>query len=112
MGIMAQLERSYRRILTYSRLGCLSYLYYYGDDGVAYRELKSVLDVTDSTLASQLYWLKKNEYAKPREEKIGADEIAVYYITPKGKDAYMAILKWFTVLPLKKAIKDFEELNK
>ena len=101
---MVELKRPYRRILTYSSLGSLSNMYYYGKDGrdgISYKDLKATLSLNDSTLAPQLLWLKDKGYAESKDEQLNDERQLIYYITDKGKVAYEAVLKWLESLPLK-----------
>lgn len=100
------LKPDYRRLLIYSRLGALSYMHYYGESGIAYRELKSALDLSDSRLGPQLLWMRKMGYAKIKEEETDGNELSVYYITPKGKTAYEAVILWFGSIPLGRELKE------
>jgi len=102
----SELKREYRRILTYSRLGALSYMYYYDKDGILYQELKSVLVLKDSTLAPQLRWLKEKGYAKANDEDLDSGKIVVYYITDEGRRAYREVLNWLDHLPTLDAAKE------
>ena len=94
------LKSEHRRLLRYSRLGSLSYLYLYDNDGVAYRDLKAALGLSDSQLGPQLLWLRKGRYVKVRDEKLDSVGLAVYYITEEGRQAYEEILSWMAAIPL------------
>jgi DNA-binding MarR family transcriptional regulator len=100
---MVELKKPYRRILTYSRLGSLSNMYYYGKEekeGISYKDLKAALGLSDSTLAPQLSWLKEKGYVESKEEPLNNEKQLVYYITDKGREVYEAVLDWLNSLPL------------
>jgi DNA-binding MarR family transcriptional regulator len=94
------LVKENRRLLTYSRLASLSYLDYYGKDGVMYKELKNALGLSDSQLGPQLLWLKEKGYVKTEPQKLDEKELSVYYITEKGKIAYKSIVDWIKTIPI------------
>lgn len=97
---MAGLEREYRRLLTYSRLGSLSQLYFFERDGVPYRDLRAELELDDSGFGPQLKFLKDEGYVKVKEVGLNDEKITVYYITESGKRAYKEILEWIRGLPI------------
>jgi DNA-binding PadR family transcriptional regulator len=103
---MKGLKPDYRRLLIYSRLGALSYMHYYGESGIAYRDIKAALDLSDSRLGPQLLWMRKNGYAKIKEEKSDGTELSVYYIQPKGKAAYEAVISWLGSIPLGRELEE------
>lgn len=105
------LEGKSKRLLRYSRLGSLSYMYLYDRDGISYRELKAALDLSDSQLGPQLLWLRKYKYAEVREEQSDNSGISVYYITQKGRDVYEQIMTWIAALPLGSEIKKIADDN-
>ncbi len=104
------LESKYRRLLTYTRLSSLAYMYYYDKDGIEYREIKAALYLKDSQLSPQLLWLRKNLYASFNEQQFDDQKLSVYYITKEGKKAYNKIITWMEEIPLlqnlKKGVKD------
>jgi DNA-binding MarR family transcriptional regulator len=98
---MAILEREYRRLLTYSRFGSLSQLFFFDKDGVPYRDLKSELGLGDSHFGPQIKLLKDEGYVEAKEQTLNNEKLTVYYITNKGKQAYSMILEWIKTLPIK-----------
>ena len=46
-SLPSSLDRKFRRILLYARISVLAMLDYYGDDGVAYQDLKDALRLED-----------------------------------------------------------------
>lgn len=99
------LKLEHRRLLIYSRLGALSYMYYYGASGIPYRDLKTALELSDSRLGPQLLWLRKRGYARVKVEKEDEVELSVYYIEPKGREAFEAVLSWIDSMPLGEIIR-------
>ena len=50
--------KEYRRLLTYSRLACMSQLYSFGEEGVPYRDLKAEFGLEDNLLGPSCYGSK------------------------------------------------------
>ncbi len=103
---MRVLRKEYRRLLTYSRLACMSQLYSFGEEGVPYRDLKAEFGLEDNLLGPQLLWLKSNKYIRPKEESLDKESIAVYYITKEGIVAYEKVLEWLKSLQPEIALKN------
>ena len=92
------LERRLRRLLIYARLGVMAMLDYCGKDGVPYQDIKDALRLPDGSLGPNLAWLKKNGYLEARDEMVEGRNVAVYYATDEGKQAYAQVKKWLDTL--------------
>ena len=66
------------------RLQLLSSIASVGRDGVTYRELKAVLDVTDGALYTNLKVLEENGYVKSQKITLEGKALESYQITPEG----------------------------
>jgi len=93
-SLPSSLDRKLRRVLLYARISVLAMLDYYGEDGVAYQDIKDALKLEDGSLGPNLIWLKEHGYVKSNEEKIEDKTIVVYYITDSGKQARNSVKQW------------------
>lgn len=94
-SLPSSLDRKLRRLLLYARISVLAMLNYYGDDGLAYQDIKDALKLEDGSLGPNLSWLKAQGYVEPKDEKMEDKTVAVYYITDAGKQAYASVKTWF-----------------
>ena len=69
-SLPSSLDRKLRRLLLYARISVLAMLNYYGDDGLAYQDIKDALKLEDGSLGPNLSWLKDQGYVEPKDEKI------------------------------------------
>ncbi|MCL4552051.1 MAG: transcriptional regulator [Candidatus Marsarchaeota archaeon] len=76
------------------RLQLLSSLSSLGRDGSTYRELKTVLQLSDGALHSNLKVLEGMGYVASGEVKIENKELATYHITEEGKAAWLQVRAW------------------
>lgn len=93
-SLPSSLDRKLRRVLLYARISVLAMLNYYGEDGVAYQDIKDALKLEDGSLGPNLMWLKKQGYVKSKEEKVEDKTIVVYYITESGKQTRNSVKHW------------------
>lgn len=68
------------------RLGIMSILII--RDWVEFKELKSLLDITDGNLASHAGALEKNGYIQVHKEFVGKKPRTTYQVTALGKKAF------------------------
>ncbi len=92
------IDKNFRRLLLYSRIGVMAMLSYYGKDGLSYQDIKDSLKLEDGSLSPNLLWLRKNDYITSEDTEIGEKSIAVYYITSKGEEAYKHVKTWLREL--------------
>ncbi len=90
------LDKQYRHLLLYARIGTLAMLDYYGKDGLSYQDIKSALRLEDGSLAPNLLWLRNHHYIRIEDSKIDKRKIAVYYIETKGSEAYNKTKLWLS----------------
>jgi DNA-binding MarR family transcriptional regulator len=69
-----------------------------GQDGVAYRELKAVLNVTDGALYTNLKVLEENGYIKSKTITLEGKELESYQITQEGLLAWEHTKNWLKKL--------------
>jgi DNA-binding MarR family transcriptional regulator len=68
------------------RLGIMSILV--ANEWVDYKELKTLLDLTDGNLASHIAALEKHTYIEIRKSFIGKKPNTAYRVTTIGKEAF------------------------
>lgn len=78
------------------RLGIMSILVV--NDWVSFKELKSLLELTDGNLASHISNLEKEKYVEFKKEFVGKKPLTSYKATQQGKKAledHLSILESF-----------------
>ncbi|MFH0970067.1 MAG: transcriptional regulator [Candidatus Diapherotrites archaeon] len=80
------------------RLQLLASIASLGQDGVMYRELKAVLDVSDGALYTNLKVLEENGYIKSQKITLEGKELESYQITPEGTLAWEHTKNWLKKL--------------
>ena len=93
-SLPSSLDRKLRRVLLYARISVLAMLDYYGEDGVAYQDIKDALMLEDGSLGPNLAWLKDHKYVESKEEKVDEKTVVVYYITESGKQTRDSVKHW------------------
>ena len=81
-------------VFSLTRLQVLSSLASLGKDGSTYRELKTVLQLSDGALHSNLKVLEGMGYVASGEVKIENKELTTYCITDDGKAAWSQVRAW------------------
>ena len=56
---------------------------------VSYKEIKSLLDVTDGNLASHIHALEKISFLEIKKQFIGKKPLTTYRVTKNGRKAFM-----------------------
>ncbi|MFW9970463.1 MAG: transcriptional regulator [Candidatus Odinarchaeota archaeon] len=62
-------------------------------DGIQFRELKALLDISDGKLKSNLDYLEEVNYIKKVEVKLDGRKMHIYMITDLGKIELVKIIK-------------------
>lgn len=68
------------------RMGVMSVLVV--NNWVSYKELKTLLDLTDGNLASHVTALEKLDYLEVKKQFIGKKPLTTYKITKEGKASF------------------------
>tara|TARA_B100001287_G_scaffold150032_1_gene126315 strand:+ start:26295 stop:26585 length:291 start_codon:yes stop_codon:yes gene_type:complete len=69
------------------RIGLMSILIV--NNWVSYKEIKSLLDVTDGNLASHIHALEKISFLEIKKQFIGKKPLTTYRVTKNGRKAFM-----------------------
>jgi DNA-binding PadR family transcriptional regulator len=85
-------------IFSLIRLQLLSSIASVGKDGVSYRELKAVLQVTDGALYTNLKSLEETGYVTSKKITLEGKELETYQITQEGQQAWDHIKDWLKKL--------------
>jgi len=85
-------------IFSLIRLQLLSSIASVGKDGVSYRELKAVLQVSDGALYTNLKFLEETMYVTSKKINLEGKELESYQITPEGQQAWEHINDWLKKL--------------
>jgi len=83
--------------ITLTRCLILTYLSY-SIDGLQYRELKTILGVSDGKLISNLKKLVTFDYIKKTEVELDNKKLDVYMITENGKRELKKIIDWMSLI--------------
>ena len=78
----------------------LLFLNIYYRDGLQYRELKTMVKISDGKLISNLNKLTELELLEKEMVKIDKKELNFYRITVKGKQQVNLFLEWIDVMKL------------
>ena len=85
-------------IFSLIRLQLLSSIASVGKDGVSYRELKTVLQVTDGALYTNLESLKETGYITSKKISLEGKALETYQITQEGQQVWEHIKDWLKKL--------------
>jgi DNA-binding MarR family transcriptional regulator len=72
----------------------LLFLHRYFQDGLQFRELQTILEISDGKLNNNLKNLEENGYLEKSIEKIDNKDINVYRITNLGRNYYTQFINW------------------
>ncbi len=101
-GFPSPLDIKLRRVLLYARISVLAMLDFYGEDGVAYQDIKDALMLEDGSLGPNLIWLKDHNYVESKKEMVDEKTIVVYYITESGKQTCNSVKHWLDSIFIRK----------
>ena len=88
-----------KKVVSVIRCNILILLYRYEIDGLEYRELKSLLGLSDGNLISNIRYLLKVQYVEKKTMEVNQNKsIDIYKITPTGKEAFSKVLDWMNEL--------------
>lgn len=84
-------------VIALTRCLILAYLSF-SVDGVLYRELKAVLEISDGKLASNLKQLTSMNFVTKEEITLDNKKLDLYRLTPDGKNELIKIKKWMELI--------------
>ena len=67
-------------------------------DGLQYRELKALLNISDGKLQSNLDVLSELGYINKVKVKVDKNELTIYMITENGQNELKKIIYWFNII--------------
>lgn len=92
------------KALTLTRCMLLT-LMWFNEDGLPFRELKTILGISDGKLKSNLDFLQEVGYIKKIPIKLDQKDMHIYMVEDSGKNELRKIIKWVEF------IKEVEELK-
>ena len=100
-----------KKVVSVIRCDILILLYKYEIDGLEYRELKSLLGLSDGNLMSNIKYLLKVQYIEKRTREVNSNKnVDLYRITALGKEAFSKVLDWMNeIVEVKRNGKGFDE---
>ena len=100
-----------KKVVSVIRCNILILLYNYETDGVEYRELKSLLGLSDGNLIANIRYLLKVQYIEKKTMEVNQNKrVDLYKITALGKEAFSKVLDWMSNLAeVRKNGKGFDE---
>ena len=84
-------------IITFTRC-LLLVLMAYSIDGLQYRELKAILNISDGKLKSNLNKLSDMNYIRKSEVELDQKKLDIYELTDDGKREFDKILGWMKLI--------------
>lgn len=70
----------------------------YNKDGLQFRELTSLLNITDGKLKSNLDFLEEVGYIKKVQIQLDQRKLHIYLITKSGENELKKIINWIRIL--------------